>query len=635
MDRKQYTGLIIIMFILFAWTYFMKPTEEELKQARENKESVVTPNEGTAEAAVQIADSIAFSEPMTESITNDSVSSAENKVRFGAFGIAAQGEETLSTLENEHIKITFTNKGGKISEVLLKQHYQTITDKDHNESKELIKMMNQPNNRFDYDIPVADAFGKTVNTTDIYFQTEQQGNSIVFRAPAENGGYFEQKYTLSPDDYVLNYSIQTKNLSKVVDPNAKSLHLTWLSHLGKYEKGTRFEQSYSTVYFKESTKKMDYCSCTRDATETLTDKDIQWMAHTNQFFNTSLIADNMPFHNGLMTATMTDLEKSPYTKITSSVVDVPINNWDNGQFDMTMYIGPNEFSKLRSFNISLENIIPFGSSIFGTINKWFIRPVFDFLSEYISSKGLVIILLIFFIKMALYPLMYKMLHSQAKMGALKPEIAHIKEKYKNDMNQQQMETMKIYREHGVSPFGGCMPMVLQMPIWYALFKFFPASITFRQEPFLWASDLSSYDVLFYLGFEIPFFGSHISLFTLLWAVSMLIYTYYNMQNMEMANANPAMKYVQYIMPVMFLGFFNNYASGLTCYMLFSNLFNIIQTVVTKNYVFDEQKIREELLKEKEKPKKKSSFQERLEEAMKQQQAAKQQQQAAQNKKKNK
>ncbi len=626
MDRKQYTGLLLIMLILFAWTFFMKPTEEQLRESRENNEIV--------EKAEEISQPTTFVDTVVanipESPINDSINNAENRVRYGAFGISTKGNEELSVLENDKIKITFTNKGGNIKEVVLKEHYKSITDSNHVETKELIKMMNQPGNRFDFDIPVSDAFGKKVNTSDIYFQSEQEGNTIIFRATTDNGGAFEQVYTLEPNNFVLNYAIRTKNLSKVA--NGNSIHFTWLNHLSKYEKGESFEQNYSTVYFREADKKMDYCSCTGNDTESLNNKDVHWMSHSNQFFNTSLIAKGKPFHNGTMTTEMTELKNSPFTKITGSEIDVPIENWDNGQFEMTMYIGPNEFKNLSAFDVGLENIIPFGSSIFGTINKWFIRPVFDFLSIYISSKGLVIILLIFFIKMALYPLMYKMLHSQAKMSALKPEITQIRDKFKNDMNQQQMETMKIYREHGVSPFGGCMPMVLQMPIWYALFRFFPASITFRQEPFLWATDLSSYDVLFYMGFEIPFFGAHVSLFTLLWTVSTIVYTYYNMQNMEMANANPAMKYVQYIMPVMFLGFFNNYASGLTCYMFFSNLFNILQTVITKNYIFDEKKIREELMKEKAKPKKKSSFQERLEEAMKQQQAAKQQQQASKDKK---
>ena len=228
-------------------------------------------------------------------------------------------------------------------------------------------------------------------------------------------------------------------------------------------------------------------------------------------------------------------------------------------------------------------------------------------------------MLIFILKMLLYPLMYKMLHSQAKMGLLKPKIAGIKEKYPDDSQKVQVETMKMYREYGVSPLGGCMPMILQMPIWYALFRFFPASITFRQEPFLWATDLSSYDALINLPFSIPAFGSHLSLFTLLWAVTTIIYSYYNMRHMDMY-ANPAMKYIQYFMPVTFLFFFNTYASGLTCYMFFSNVFNIAQTVITKKFVFQDEKLQKELDEHKAKPKKAGGFGSRLEEAMKQQQA---------------
>jgi len=217
------------------------------------------------------------------------------------------------------------------------------------------------------------------------------------------------------------------------------------------------------------------------------------------------------------------------------------------------------------------------------------------------------------------------------MSALKPELTQLKEKYKDDQQKQQMETMKIYREYGVSPLGGCLPMLAQMPIWYALFRFFPASITFRQEAFLWANDLSSYDVIAYLPFNIPAFGSHISLFTILWAISTILYSFYNMKHMDMS-ANPAMKYIQYLMPVTFLVFFNGYASGLTCYMFFSNLFNVGQTIVTKKFIFDEDEIRTKLLKEKEKPKKKGGFQAKLEEALKQQQEI-QKRQSQQRKKK--
>ena len=288
---------------------------------------------------------------------------------------------------------------------------------------------------------------------------------------------------------------------------------------------------------------------------------------------------------------------------------------------MSLYVGPKEFDVLADFATDLEDIVPFGRSIFGTVNRWIIRPLFNFLSTYIGSKGIVILLLTFFVKIVLFPLTYKMLYSQSKMGALKPQMKRIKEKFKDDQQQQQSETMKMYREFGVNPLGGCMPMVLQMPIWFALYRFFPASIEFRQAGFLWATDLSSYDTIAHLPFEIPFFGSHVSLFTLLWAGTTVLYTWYNSKIVDMS-ANPMMKYMQYAMPVMFLFFFNNYASGLTCYLFFSNLFNIGQTMITKNYLINHDKIKDELDAYKKKPKKKGGFQKRLEDAMKEQQRVK-------------
>ena len=284
---------------------------------------------------------------------------------------------------------------------------------------------------------------------------------------------------------------------------------------------------------------------------------------------------------------------------------------------MDIYVGPNDYSELKAAAADLEEIIPYGRSIFGSINRHFIRPFFNFLAGYIGSKGIVILLIIFIIKMAVYPLTYKMLHSQAKMGALKPEIAKMKERFKDDSQKTQMETMKLYREYGVNPMGGCLPMFIQMPIWYALFRFFPASITFRQESFLWAQDLSSFDDILQLPFTIPGMGSHLSLFTILWAIATVIYTFYNTKHMDMT-ANPAMKYVQYLMPLMFFVFFNNYASGLTCYMFFSQLITIAQTIITKKYVFDDEKILAELNKKKSEPKKKTGFQARLADAMEQQ-----------------
>lgn len=622
MERNQVIGIVLIMATFMLWTITSAPSKEELEKSKRTQDSIALEAQNIKNDTLQSAAFVDTTQ-MINGAVKDSLNNQANQLKFGAFGSSASGREEDIVLENDLMQVKFSTKGGIIKEVLLKKHFRTVTDSAGKDSKELITMLNSPENKFYYTLPVPGAINKVVNTSDLYFEQSKQGNTVTFKANAGNGAFFEQKYTLSPDNYTIDYSIHSQGLGNVLASGTKSLPLVWEDHLKKYEKSVQFEQNYSTVYFKESEEKTDYCKCVADDEIDMKDKKLQWVAHTNQFFNTSLIAKTGHFTDGVMKTKMTDYKHSDYVKIATSDMSIPMADMNNGSFDMTFYIGPNEFTRLKAFDNNLEEIIPFGSSIFGTINRWVIRPFFDFLSTYIGSKGIVIILLIFLIKMALYPLMYKTLYSQAKMGALKPELAHLKEKYKDDMQKQQMETMKIYREYGVSPLGGCLPMLLQMPIWYALFRFFPASITFRQEPFLWASDLSTYDVFFNLGFEIPFFGSHVSLFTLLWAVSTIVYTYYNMQNVDLS-ANPAMKYVQYIMPVMFLAFFNNYASGLTCYMFFSNLINILQTVVTKNYIFDESKIREELLKEKAKPKKKSGFQAKLEEAMRQQQAIQEQ-----------
>lgn len=620
MERNQIIGIVLIMATFILWVITSSPSKEELGKAKMRKDSIAL-QESLLKDSLTLTPSAAPQD--TLSPATDSITRMAEGIKFGAFAAAAGGQNKEEVLENDLVRITFASRGGHISEVLLKKHYKTVRDSNGKDTKELVKMLNSPLNRFEYRLPVQGSATGVVSTSDLYFVPVKEGNTVTFRAAASNGGYFEQKYTLAPDNYTLDYSIAAKDLGTVISQNQKSLDFYWENHLSKYEIASSYEQKQSTVYFKEKDERRDYCSCTSDDTKEVTEKGIQWVAHANQFFSSALIAGDQPFEKGKMTTKHTDVLKSEDVKVVTSEFRIPLNDLNAGTGNMKMYIGPNEFKRLRAFGNDLEEVIPFGSSIFGTINRWFIRPFFDFLSQYISSKGIVIILLIFLIKMLLYPLMYKMLYSQAKMGALKPELAQLKEKYKDDLQKQQMETMKIYREYGVSPFGGCMPMLLQMPIWYALFRFFPASITFRQEPFLWASDLSSYDVIFHHGVNIPYMGTHISLFTLLWAVSTIVYTYYNMQNVDLS-ANPAMKYMQYIMPVMFLGFFNSYASGLTCYMFFSNLINILQTIITKKYVFDESKIREQLLKEKEKPKKKSAFTARLEEAMKQQQALQEQ-----------
>ncbi len=619
MDKNQTIGIILIFALIMGYTWLNAPTEEQLAQLREERiqDSLEQVRNLELEKAVEnkIVESIALP---------DSILMAQNQGTYGAFSNASVGSEELVSLENDKIKITFSSKGASIKEAVLKDHYQIISDTSNVETKVNVSLMQDVKNRIGFDLPVTGVAGGIVNSGDLYYKINQQGNSIEFVVQSNQGGRFIQKYTIA-EDYKLEYESKLENLQGVVIPREGVIPFQATHFLEKIEVNDPFEKRYSTVYFKESDESnSDYCSCTSSATED-PESSIAWFSHSNQFFNTSWIAKDRSFKKGIFETDMLLDDSKELKKIVSSV-DVPFDNAQASSFVMDMYIGPNEYDDLASYDKGLEQIIPFGTSVFGTINRYVIRPAFNFLTGLISSKGLAIILMIFIIKMLLYPLTYKMLYSQAKMQALKPTLAKLTEKFSDDAQKKQVETMKIYREYGVSPLGGCMPMVIQMPIWYALFRFFPASITFRQESFLWANDLSSYDVIAYLPFEIPMFGAHISLFTILWAVTTVLYTYYNTKHMDMS-ANPAMKYVQYFMPLMFLFFFNNYASGLTCYMFFSNLFNILQTVLTKRFVFDNDKIAAELEKQKAKPKKKGGFQARLEEAMKQQQQLKQQQAA--------
>lgn len=593
MDKNQIIGFTLLFAVLLGWTVYNAPSEEELAASKKRQDSI--------ENAIQIE--------------NEQIEVTETLEVANALAVDSTqtGREEKITISNDKVDITFSTKGGRIIDVLLKDHMKSREGKDREDVLTPLHLMNDSKNVFEYLIGDPEG-GNITSTKNTIFTPQVSGNTVTFTAPI-GGGTFTQKYTLT-EGYNVDYTIETAGIKNINEESPLRLH--WLEHLDKLEKNEEFEQRYSTVYYKQGEENSaDYCSCTTDDDEDLSES-IEWISYTNQFFNASLMSTDKPFLGADLKTFMTDLKKSKDLKKLESYVSMPITS-ASSKADMKFYIGPNEFEDLQSYNNNLEEIVPYGNSIFGTINRWIIRPFFEFLSGFISSKGLVILALIFIIKMLLYPLMYKMLHSQALMGALKPELAGLKEKHKNDPQKVQMETMKVYREYGVSPFGGCMPMVIQMPIWYALFRFFPASITFRQESFLWANDLSSYDSFFHLPFEIPFLGSHLSLFTILWAISTLIYTYYNSRHTDMS-ANPAMKYVQYFMPLMFLGFFNTYAAGLTCYMFFSNLINILQTILTKKFVFSDDKLRAELMAKKAKPKKKNSFQTRLEEAMKQQQA---------------
>ena len=609
MDKTQGIGAILLMMVLVTYYIITAPTEAEIAKQQFLQDSINN-------AKLQQNEVLATTAPINQVFAStDSIAVAKLNTQYGPFGSAMTGEEQIVTLENDDLEIHFSSIGGKITKAVLKKHKKILEDEAHVQSEMPLELLEDKKNRFEYLIPTS-SYGN-ISTAKLNFKPQLQGKTLTMTAALDNGGQIVQKYTLAEEGYNVDHVLKLDGLESLIDPSNKKLRFTWHNYLDRLELNTTFEQYYSTIYYKEKDEGSDYCNCRSDDIEEIDDNQIEWVSNVNQFFNTSIIPKNKKYENARFETVVVEKDALDL-KLLKTELDIPLDLVASESIESSLYIGPNEFESLRTYGNELEQIIPFGKSIFGSINRWVIRPAFNWLSKYIGSKGIVIIVLIFIIKMILYPLMYKMLHSQAKMGLLKPDLAHLKEKYKDDSQKIQMETMKIYKEYGVSPLGGCMPMILQMPIWYDLFRFFPASITFRQEPFLWAADLSSYDVIARLPFEIPAFGAHISLFTILWAVSTIIYSFYNMRHMDMS-ANPAMKYIQYFMPITFLFFFNTYASGLTCYMFFSNLFNIGQTVLTKKFVFNDDRLRAELDAHKSKPKKKGGFQAKLEEAMAQQQ----------------
>jgi len=622
MEEKQsklstYIGMGLIFLLLFLWMQYSAPpkkTPEELQAEQAAQQA----QDQTAAQNAPITATPLPAENLPKEGVPDTVQNGMVAAKFGVFASAAAGQEQFEVLENDLVRITFTSKGGRIKEVFLKKFEKILPDTAGNDVKSPLLLLEDNQNRFEFEIPIGGTANGKVLTSDLFFTPTKNGNILTFRADAGNGRYLEQNYTLSPDNYRLDYRIAANGLENVM--TQKELRFYWENHLDKLERNQTYERTMSSVYFKSPDEGADYCNCREDDTKSLGDKPVQWFSHSNQFFNTSIVAQGFTFRDFTGEVRVFG-DAEPNLKMLKTTAMVP---FERGSANMAIYTGPNEFKRLQEFGVSLQDIIPFGASIFGAINRWVIHPMMDFLSRFIGNQGIVILMLTLLVKLLVYPLTYRMVLSQSKMAALKPRLEDLKKKHGDDQQAMSVETMKLYSEYGVNPLGGCLPIFLQMPIWFALYRFFPASIEFRQQSFLWATDLSSYDSIMHLPFDLPFgAGAHISLFTLIWVVTTLWYTWYSMKQMDASSMQndqmKVMKYMQYTMPVFFMFFFNSFASGLTLYLCFSNILNIGQTIVTKEFLIDKEKIKAQLEINKAKPKKTSGFRARLDQAMKEQQ----------------
>lgn len=616
MDRTTIAGLALILIIFAVWQYVVAPSPEELAEQADLQDSITALNEAELLPEPEVANS--FTPTQLEGLT-DSARQAQFGGQFGAFSVSAVGVEEEIVVENDLMILTLTSKGGGIKRVELKDFSKVVEDEDKNESKLPLYLMDDERDRFEYILPINGVSGPGVSTRDLYFTPTVEGNTVVMRAQTTNGGFFEQRYELANGTYLLDYDIRFENLNEVLANRDGIIKLNWSTYLDKIEKNSDYEATLSTMYYKPIADDPTSCSCTSTDTEEIDEEPLKWAAASQQFFTTALIADDrFAPKNIVATEVVDDMDEADHLKKVSASLNIPVGGSASELVGMKLYIGPNEFDRLEAIGYDLSQVISFGNSIFGSINRWIIRPLFKFLSGFVSNMGIAILLLTIIVKLLLYPLTYKMLVSNMKMQVLKPELEKMKARLKDDSQAQQMEQMKMYQEYGASPLGGCLPMILQMPIWFALYRFFPASIEFRQESFLWANDLSTYDVITKIPEWIPFLDGHLSLFAILWALTTVIYAYYNSKHMDYS-AQPMMKYFQYVMPILFLGFFNSFASGLTAYLLFSNTFNIAQTIITKNFLIDEDKLRAKMEENKKKPKKKSGFSARLQDALKEQQ----------------
>jgi len=612
MDKNSLTGFILICLLSLAYFWYMAPSQEEIERERQKQDSI---------ALAQKANENAFKENQTG---NNTISNVANNIEqsnppvtdslkaANAYGNyfqkAASGVENIITLENDVLKIDFSNEGGRVKKIELKD-FKTF-------DKQPLILNDEAYDQFGYQFFIGNY---AVNTNKLFFEVSNNGNNnISYRAYANAGSYIEQSYTLVDGSYMIDYDFKLVGMDDVLPRNLSYINLKWDALLKKQEKLRKSEMPMTSVFRGDAENEVEYCNCNKTDKESL-QNNIKWVGFKQQFFNQAIVADGY-FLGGELGITVPENDELVDTlKYVSAELNIPYQHEAEMSFPMQLYYGPNDFQILKSYNIGLQEMIPLGGSVFRWFNQWLIIPLFNFFDNYIASYGIIILILTLLIKGLLFPLTYKTYQSAAKMNLLKPDIAAINDKHKKDKQKAQMETMQLYRKAGVNPAGGCLPTLLQMPILFAMYRFFPASIELRQEGFLWADDLSTYDSILELPFTIPLYGDHVSLFTVLMSLSTFLYMRVNQQMTPTTNEAMAaqMKIMQNIMPIMFLGIFNNFASGLTYYFFLSNLTTYLQQFIIKRFFINEDKLKQQIATNKVKVRKKSKFQKRLEEVQKQ------------------
>ena len=630
MDKNTIIGFVLIFLILLGFGWLNRPSQEELERAQHQRDSIAAVQEAARLAELrlererEIADSLA--------IVQGTADSTKVKAIYGEFASAAVGEDNTFDIDNGKITLTFSSRGGRVVAAKVNDYFRYDS---------LPMMLFNPKEA-NLNFTLFTNSNRILNTESLFFVPEvkvtDEAQVVTMRLVADSASYLDFIYTIPNDEYMTKCEIVAHNLKHVLSPSTSAIDFNWDVLVRQNEKGRKFESRYATLNYKFVSDAMDKLSETKSDSEDLTGR-VKWVAFKDQFFSSIMIADEAFTSTHVSSEVMS--EKTPYIK--HHKMEGSLNFDVTGAEPTTFYTyyGPNKYSLLRSYDkniedsdekLKLHHIIPMGWKLFRWVSTGIIIPLFDFFGKFITNYGLIILLMTIVIKLVILPFTYKSYMSSAKMRVLRPQIEEINARIPAEKAmERQQATMELYNKVGVSPMSGCLPMLFQMPILFAMFSFFPTAFELRGQSFLWADDLSAYDAIFtwdtYIPLITPYFGNHISLFCLLMTVTNIIYTKINMANNPAQGDQMAvMKWMMYLMPVMFMFIFNNYASGLSYYYFVSLLITILQTYLFRLFI-NEDKLLQKLEARKGKPQKKSGFMARLEAAQKaQQQAIREQQQ---------
>jgi len=621
-DTNSFIGLLLLGAIML---WFMYTNQDEALPTENTTETIVDSTKTTTTPTL--------TNTATPVVTNDSLKNAALQNKLGAFSYGAQvAKEGTTVLENKKLKLTIDNKGGQIIEALVKTYkrYDSLP----------LYLIKDKNASFNINFGTTD--NRILNTQDLLFIPSLSKNGenqvLSMRLKVSETQYLEYRYEMKPNDYMVDFAVRSQGLGNVINAS-NTINLDWNLKTYRNEKSISTENMYSELKFY--TDEADYLSAGASDNEIV--DNVQWVGFKQHFFTSILLTDKSFNKASLISTNLVNDDKidTVFTKKYELNTPLALNNGELN-YNMNWYYGPADYKTLIAYKgKNLGEIVDLGWGIFGAINRAIFIPIFGWLSGLMSNYGLIIILMTIVVRIIMSPLVYKSYVSSAKMKVIRPELTAISEKYpgKENAMKRQQETMAVQRKAGVSMMSGCIPALLQMPIFFALFRFFPSNIELRQKGFLWADDLSSYDAVFQLPLSIPFYGDHVSLFPILASVAIFFYMKMNQSqqaNMQapaqegMPDMQKMMKMMIYFSPIMMLFFFNNYASSLSLYYFVSNLLTIVIMLVIKNYVIDEDKIHAKIEENKKRPeKKKGKFRQRLDNAMKQAQ----EQQAQQKKRK--